>query len=99
MALACLGQLALAGALSGCATSAADQAGTARAAAQSGRVDLEDDGLPAQVPPVRGRQLPDDPDEPYSPNYGAPRPPVRMTSAQEDSIVARAMLAHEMRRP
>jgi hypothetical protein len=51
------------------------------------------------VPPVRGRQLPDDPDEPYSPNYGAPRAPVRMTSAQEDSIVARAMLAHEMRRP
>lgn len=32
-------------------------------------------------------------------DYGAPPAPVHMTSAQEDAIVARALLAHEMRRP
>jgi len=96
MVLACLAPLGLAG----CATSGADQASAARAVAQAGRVDTEADGLPAQVPPpARIRQLPDDPAEPFSPNYGLPPAPVRMTSAQADAIVVRAMLAHEMRRP
>ena len=99
MGLVCLGQVGLAGTLSGCATSAADQA-TAHTVAQTGRADVEDDGLPAQVPPsLRARQLPDDPAEPFSPHYGAPPAPVRMTSAQEEMIIARALLAHEMRRP
>ena len=94
--LVCLGPLALAG----CATSAAEPSPASQAVAQSGRADMEADGLPAQAaPPARIRQLPDDPAEPFSPNYGAPRPPVRMTSAQEDAIIARAALEHEMRRP
>lgn len=34
--------------------------------------DIEDDGLEAQVaPPRRSRTEPDDPSQPYSPNYGA----------------------------
>jgi hypothetical protein len=34
-------------------------------------VELEDDGLPAQsAPPVRIRMAPDDPSQPWSPNYG-----------------------------
>jgi hypothetical protein len=37
--------------------------------------DLEDDGKPAQAPPLR-RSLPeeDDPSQPWSPNYGGPSP-------------------------
>ncbi|MDX2264539.1 MAG: hypothetical protein NW215_06180 [Hyphomicrobiales bacterium] len=35
-------------------------------------VDLEDDGIEAQTPPPRrATPRPDDPSEPYSPNYGA----------------------------
>ena len=35
--------------------------------------EVEDDGLPSQVPPpVKRAREPDDPREPYSPNYGAP---------------------------
>lgn len=34
-------------------------------------VEVEDDGLPTQVPPVRrARAVVDDPSEPFSPNYG-----------------------------
>jgi hypothetical protein len=97
--------------------------------------DLEDDGRPAQVPPLQ-RSIPeeDDPTQPWSPNYGgpntAPNQPsvlkpkpqpksrgktydamidpaapipapmpaaVRMSRADEDSIIARAISAHEMR--
>ena len=37
--------------------------------------ELEDDGLPPQVPPpVNRKREPDDPREPYSPNYGNPAP-------------------------
>lgn len=37
------------------------------------RADTEGDGMPAQVPPRAGiRQIPDDPREPWSPNYGGP---------------------------
>ena len=36
---------------------------------------VEDDGLPAQTPPPAYiRQLPDDPSEPFSPNYGGGNP-------------------------
>lgn len=35
------------------------------------QVEVEDDGLPSQVPPVRrARAVVDDPSEPFSPNYG-----------------------------
>ncbi len=35
--------------------------------------ELEDDGLPSQVaPPANRRRDPDDPSEPFSPNYGRP---------------------------
>lgn len=41
------------------------------------KVEMEDDGMEAQVPPpTRIRQEPDDPSEPFSPNYGT-RLPVR----------------------
>lgn len=36
------------------------------------KADVEADGLPPQLPPPRiYRQTPDDPREPYSPNYGS----------------------------
>jgi hypothetical protein len=40
-------------------------------------VEVEDDGLPAQsAPPVRIRMVPDDPSQPWSPNYGRTGGPV-----------------------
>ncbi len=46
-----------------------------QAVAQTAAVDVEDDGLPAQTPPSeRIRQLPDDPNEPFSRNYGGVNP-------------------------
>jgi hypothetical protein len=70
-------------------------------------VEIEDDGLPSQVPPPSGRRaITDDPSEPFSPNYGsrpasplaAPRPPVRVSTVDEDALIARAIAAHEIRR-
>lgn len=40
---------------------------------QAEKVELEEDGLPAQIPPPlrAGKpEVPDDPSQPYSPNYG-----------------------------
>lgn len=52
-----------------------------RAAALAQRAkqaELEDDGLPSQVaPPLNRRREPDDPREPFSPNYGKPATPPR----------------------
>ncbi len=46
-----------------------------QAVAQAAVVEVEDDGLPAQTPPSgRIRQLPDDPNEPFSRNYGGVNP-------------------------
>lgn len=67
--------------VSGCASSqtsgsyAANSASApTRVASQAVRV-VEDDGLPAQTPPPSYiRQLPDDPSEPFSPNYGGTNP-------------------------
>lgn len=55
--------------LAGCA---ADQdARRSVAQADSPRVEIEPDGLPAQTPPRRrSLEEPDDPSEPFSPNYG-----------------------------
>ena len=76
------------------------------------RIVIEDDGLPMQHPPrLRRRAAPDDPAEPFSPNYG---PPPRNAPAQQrvkearaglkpqrpldpDFIIARAITEHEMR--
>ncbi len=35
------------------------------------RVEIEEDGLPAQLAPRNPRPTPDDPNEPWSPNYGS----------------------------
>lgn len=65
--------------LSGCAThSAPNYAGAPQAAPQNvaerqWKVEIEDDGKPAQAPPVRRmRPEEDDPTQPWSPNYGKP---------------------------
>lgn len=43
--------------------------------AQGPAAQMEADGLPSQAaPPVRIRQMPDDPSQPYSRNYGGPNP-------------------------
>ena len=43
--------------------------------AKAPTADVEADGLPTQPPPsMRIRQMPDDPSEPYSRNYGGPNP-------------------------
>ena len=39
---------------------------------QTAKVEIEDDGLPAQVAPRYRRSSPDDPSQPWSPNYGGP---------------------------
>ena len=38
-----------------------------------GKVEIEADGLPSQLAPRRRRPAPDDPSEPWSPNYGSAR--------------------------
>jgi hypothetical protein len=92
------------------------------------KVEIEEDGKPAQLPPVRRmRPEEDDPSQPWSPNYGkgagsAAQPPlpsvprtvwpkpietsVKTTStsralpdAEADVLIARAVNAHEIRRP
>jgi len=105
-ALAWIGILALAAAIGGCAATSADGVGDTRSIVTAGRGATEDDGLPPQAAPsLRVRQLPDDPSEPFSRNYG-PRPPMRlqamparMSDAECDALIARAITEHEMRRP
>ena len=63
----------------GCATdNGAYNAGapaTVAYARPSSAVEIEDDGLPSQAPPAADiRQMPDDPSQPYSRNYGGPNP-------------------------
>lgn len=76
-ALALAASLPVAGCSSTGATqySAQNAAVAPRVMAQANRVDMEDDGMPAQTPPsVRIQHLPDEPDEPYSRNYGGENP-------------------------
>ena len=67
-------------ALAGCATDNntynAAYAGSPPAyVAERPAVEMEADGMPAQAAPaVRIRSLPDDPSEPFSPNYGGSNP-------------------------
>jgi hypothetical protein len=50
------------------------------------RAELEDDGLPAQAPPMRTRaNEPDDPTEPFSPNYGTVLPRAQASSSGDDA--------------
>lgn len=98
------------------------------------KVEVEDDGKPAQSPPARKmRPEEDDPTQPWSPNYGSgkaapasepavPMPPRqpwpkpveasvrttasapqvfatrRLSDAEADDVMARAVAAHEMRK-
>ena len=94
-----VGPLAAALVLAGCASSPGLQA-----AQVGGPTVVEADGLPAQVhPAVDIRQLPDDPSEPFSANYGAlARLKATLGVAREldaDAIIAAAITAHEMRKP
>jgi hypothetical protein len=92
------------------------------------KVEIEEDGKPAQLPPVRRmRPEEDDPSQPWSPNYGRgsstsppatapveprtawPKPiattlrtastPRALADADADALIARAVNAHELRRP
>jgi hypothetical protein len=65
--------------LAGCATQNAPsyagvhEAAPQRVAERQWKVEIEDDGRPAQAPPVRRmRPEEDDPSQPWSPNYGKP---------------------------
>jgi hypothetical protein len=50
------------------------------------RAEIEDDGLPSQAPPMRKRaNEPDDPTEPFSPNYGTMPPRAQALSAVGDA--------------
>jgi hypothetical protein len=77
-----------------------------RSSALSTRGELEEDGLPAQVAPAAAfHSNPDDPSQPFSHYYGL-LPAVRllglsmrMSSAEEEALIARAIAEHEMRRP
>jgi hypothetical protein len=98
--------MGLAVALSGCATSSAGEPSGLRSHAPTARVEIEDDGLPAQIAPSAAiRNDPDDPSQPFSRNYGLPPaarlsgPPTRLSGAEEEALIARAIAEHEMRRP
>ena len=70
-----------------------------QAAIQRPAIVREDDGLPPQTPPpFRVRQVTDDPSEPFSFNYG-PLPPRRLSNAEAEAVIARAITEHEMRKP
>jgi hypothetical protein len=60
----------------GCAADSNAYATTPVVAAYVAQIpETEDDGLPSQdAPPARIRQMPDDPSQPYSRNYGGPNP-------------------------
>lgn len=83
--------LAASSSLAGCATDeeyrreAMMRRQAAIVAHQAREAELEADGLPSQMPPpVNRRREPDDPSEPFSPNYGrSPVAPQRTTIAPD----------------
>jgi hypothetical protein len=100
------GLLGLAMGLAGCTTSSAGETSASWSYAGAARVEIEDDGLPAQIAPSASiRNESGDPRQPFSRNYGLPPaarlsgPPTRMSSAEEEALIARAIAEHEMRRP
>lgn len=55
-------------------------------AAVAPREEIEDDGLPVQRPPLLNRRKsPDDPSEPFSPNYG--QPPARQAANERPARI------------
>ncbi|MFT3730194.1 MAG: adhesin [Hyphomicrobium sp.] len=61
--------------LAGCASGNATYPTTPAYVAQGPSVQMESDGIPVQAAPsARIRQLPDDPSQPFSPNYGGENP-------------------------
>ncbi len=71
-------------ALTGCASTPRQYSANDVRVAQAAVIDVEDDGLPAQTPPpARARQMPDDPSEPFSRNYGGENPS-RTTTVEPD---------------
>lgn len=56
--------------LTGCASKEAAAPQASVAPAKIARVEIEDDGLPAQLAPRNRRPGADDPSQPWSPNYG-----------------------------
>ncbi len=56
------------------------------------KVEIEEDGLPAQLAPRQPRPVADDPREPWSPNYGG-RAPQRPAEALPPDMPARAARA------
>jgi hypothetical protein len=98
-AWALLGPIGLAVVLTGCATSSAEPTVSYQPAIHASGGVREDDGLPPQTPPpFRIRQVTDDPSEPFSFNYG-PLPPRRLSNAEAEAVIARAITEHEMRKP
>lgn len=53
------------------------------------RVEIEADGLPAQIAPRDHAPITDDPREPWSPNYGTVRPE-KTTATEAPAVVAMA---------
>ena len=96
--------LALALAVGACASGQADRAPPSSVAgpiAHAAPAELEDDGLPAQTPPTyRAATEPDDPSEPFSPNYGNgsrdPVPAMRKADASPIPAAATTKLAGQL---
>jgi len=63
-----------------------------QAVAGQWKVEIEEDGLPAQLAPRHPRPVADDPREPWSPNYGS-RAPQRPAEALPPETPARAVRA------
>ncbi len=87
--VAWIGPAGLAIALAGCAAASAERAAQFQPVEPTTRVGLQAD----------------DPSEPFNRNYGM-QPSVRragqsarMSPAEEDAVIAQAIVAHEMRRP
>jgi hypothetical protein len=99
--------LGLAVVVSGCAssqqTAQAPPAGVG-GAPRVARVEIEDDGLPAQMAPRQRSDMPDDPSEPWSPNYGSrapatPAAPPASTPARPSRTAEAAAPIHTPARP
>ena len=68
--------------MGGCANTNANYAANTTYVAQGPAVPMESDGLPVQAAPSSLiRKLPDDPSQPFSPNYGGDNP-ARVTPQQ-----------------
>ncbi|MFV0295639.1 MAG: hypothetical protein ACK5JT_05920 [Hyphomicrobiaceae bacterium] len=80
----CIGLVGLASLTAGCATqqnAPSRVAGPVPRQALASNIDMEADGLPAQLAPSNRRALPDDPREPWSHNYGSVDPDGTPTAA------------------